>query len=340
MSFARAPYGRHGDLETAPHLRNASVRVPYRGETYYGMPALKTSYYGWLVVLYFFIGGLASAAQFLATAIDLFGTKADRPVVRAGRYLALVGALVSPVLLIADLHTPQRWYNMLRIFRRTSPMSIGSWALMTFGTLSGVVAFGQMLQDVFGWGPGRWVARLFSLPAALAAGIVALYTGTLLAATNIPMWAGAFPFVSSLFTSSAASTATAALILATSERTPPDTQRRLGWFALMTSSAELLFAALVQLQWRRRRTTMVLREGPFRPAWRLGVLGLGILTPLTVHLVEVLERKPAGSASRLAALATLLGGLTLRAVFVFGGKESGRRPQEYFRLAQPERMPH
>ncbi len=336
MSFARAPYGRHGDLELSPSLRDSRTRAPYRGETYYGMPALKTSYYGWLVVLYFFIGGMASAAQFLATAIDLFGTKADRPIVRVGRYLALGGALVSPFLLIADLHSPQRWYNMLRIYRRTSPMSIGSWALITFGTLSGVVAFGQMMQDLFHWAPGRWVARLFSLPAALAAGIVALYTGTLLAATNIPLWASAFPFLSSLFASSSASTATAALIMTTSHRTPPETQRRLAWFALVANSAELLSAGLIQGQWRRRRTATVLREQPFQPAWRLGVLGLGIFAPLAVHLAELLRGRPAGRLSRFAALATLFGGLALRAVFVFAGKESGRRPGDYFRLAQPE----
>ncbi len=336
MSFARAPYGRHGDLASPPAWHDSSARTPYRGETYYGMPALKTSYYGWLVVLYFFIGGMASAAQFLATAIDLFGTKADRPVVRVGRYLALGGALVSPFLLIADLHSPPRWYNMLRIYRRTSPMSIGSWALMLFGTLSGVVGFGQMLQDLFHWAPGRWLARLFSLPAALAAGVVALYTGTLLAATNIPLWASAFPFLSSLFASSAASTATAALIMTTSDRTPPGTRQRLAMFALVANSAELLSAALVHVRWRRRRTATVLREQPFRSAWQLGVLGLGIFAPLTVHLAELLRGRPAGRLSRLAALATLAGGFALRAVLVFAGKESGRRPADYFRQAQPE----
>ncbi len=127
---------------------------PYEGTTYYDLPALKPGHYGWLISTYFFAGGLASAAQFLATVIDLFGREEDRPMVRSGRYLALLGGLVSPPLLILDLHTPQRWYNMLRIFRKTSAMSIGSWALTGFGLLSGVAALGQAAEDILGWRAG------------------------------------------------------------------------------------------------------------------------------------------------------------------------------------------
>ena len=36
----------------------------------------------------------------------------DRTIVRGGRYISLAALLVSPPLLIADLHTPARFYNM------------------------------------------------------------------------------------------------------------------------------------------------------------------------------------------------------------------------------------
>ncbi len=312
-------------------LNARSEPAGYSGETYYGMPALRPSHYGWLVALYFFVGGMASAAQFIATVIDLFGSKRDRPVVRAGRYIALLGALVSPALLIADLHTPQRWYNMLRIYRRTSPMSIGSWALTIFGTFSGVTAVGQMAEDVFGWGIARWFARLFSLPAALAGGIVALYTGTLLAATNIPLWSSAWPFLSSLFASAAASTATAVLTLAT-PNAPRETRRRLTWFALIAGSVEFVLLALIGERWRRHRTAAPLRQAPIRPAWRFGVLGLGILTPLGMHAIEAFTGVERRFTSIGAALATIIGGFVLRAVFIFAGNESGKRAEDYFRL--------
>ncbi len=340
MYDVRPPYGRQtktgAGLERGDGNGKGPVPVP-DGQTYYGMPVIKPSYYSWLVVAYLFIGGLASAAQFIATVVDLFGGKRDRPIVRAGRYLALGGALVSPFLLIGDLHTPQRWYNMLRIFRRTSPMSIGSWALFSFGMFSGVVAVGQAIEDLLGWALGGWLARLFSLPAAFTGGIVSLYTGTLLAATSIPLWASAWPFLSSLFASSSASTATAALTLAANAADAPEsTRQRLGRFALITSAAELFFAMLIERNWRQKRTAAPLRKPPLASAWRAGVLGLGILTPLLVHANQAARGEESRRMSALAALATLMGGVILRAVFVFGGNESARRPEDYFRFTQPE----
>ena len=308
----------------------------YEGQSYYDLPAIKPSHYAWPIAAYFFIGGLSSAAQFIATVLDLVGGKEDRPAVRAGRYLAFLGALVSPLPLIVDLETPQRWYNMLRIFRPTSTMSIGSWALTAFGTFSGLTAVGQAAEDLFGWVTGRWLARLASLPAALAGGVVALYTGTLLAATVLPLWAAASPFLSSLFASSATSTATAALTLAT---TPPSTRRRLNWLALLTGAAELFFAVLIERGWRRRQVAAPLKQRQMGPAWRIGVLGLGILSPLILHGVEALAGRTSPKVSTLAALAALAGGFILRAVLVFGGNASARRPEDYLRLSQAPGVP-
>ncbi len=310
--------------------------TPYQGETYYGMPALKSSHYRWSIITYFFIGGLASAAQFIATVVDLFGRPRDRSLVRAGRYIALGGASLSPLLLISDLHTPQRWYNMLRIYRRTSAMSIGSWALSIFGIFSGLVAVGQMLEDLFGWAIARGVARAASLPAALSGGVVSLYTGTLLAATNLPLWSSAVPFVSSLFASSAASTATATLTLAAEAAgAPEDTRRRLSWLGVIAGAAELVFATLIGASWRRQRVEGPLQQPRLGAAWRWGVLGLGISGPLAVHVTEAVRGRESRQASTLAALAMLAGGFLLRAVFILGGNESVLQPEDYFRLTQP-----
>src|SRR3954466_1221070 len=70
--------------------------------TYYGLPSIKPSHYGWLIVTYFCVGGVAGAAEVIAPAADLTGGRQDRAVVRGGRYLALAGALLSPALLILD----------------------------------------------------------------------------------------------------------------------------------------------------------------------------------------------------------------------------------------------
>ena len=188
-------------------------------------------------------------AQFIATIADLFGGRGDGKSCRAGRYLALAGALISPVLLILDLHK-KKWHNMLRIYRSTSAMSVGAWALSLFGAFSGLVAAGQFLDDR-GFGLGRTVARLAQIPAAMAGGVVALYTGTLMAATAAPVDASAFPFLSSLFASSAASTAAAALtVAAEATGAPASSKRKLNLVALIAGAAELIFALLVDRKWR------------------------------------------------------------------------------------------
>jgi formate-dependent nitrite reductase membrane component NrfD len=307
--------------------------APYRGETYYGLPAVKSSPWGWYVVAYFFIGGLASAAQFLATAISFFGRREDRAVIRAGRYIALAGALASPALLIADLHTPQRWYNMLRIFRRTSPMSIGSWALTGFGVFSGVTAVGQAISDLFGWKLGEWLARSASLPAAMIGGVVSIYTATLLAATSNPLWSSAFPFLSSLSACSATSTATAALSLAS---TAPATRRRLAWLAWISGAAELVFALLVDRRLRERGMARELRQTPVPSAWQVGVIGLGIAAPLAAHTVELVSGREMRRVAIIASILTLVGGFLLRAVYIFGGNAAARSPDHYFRVTQPK----
>ncbi len=313
------------------HDRGTSLAE--RTETYYDLPAVKPSHYRWPIAGYFFVGGLASAAQFIATVLDLLGSEEDRSVVRTGRYLAVIGALISPILLIVDLETPKRWYNMLRIYRQTSPMSIGTWALTSFGTLSGLVAVGQAADDLFRLRLGRLVARLFSLPSALFGGIVSLYTGTLLAATSTPFWSGAFPFLSSLFASSAASTATAALALSAEVTGAPEgTRRRLTWLATITGAAEMLFALLIGRRWQRQGVASPVEQEPLGSAWRFGVLGLGISLPLAVHLADLIRGRGSRSSVALASFATLIGGFLLRAVLVFGGNRSAQQPGDYFRL--------
>src|SRR5215467_7879622 len=135
---------------------SAPVPIPSHGQaqppTYYGQPALKPSLYGWLVGFYIFIGGLAGAAQTVATAAEIVGTRGSATIL-AGRAIAVTGAVLGGILLIIDLHTRRRFYNMLRIFRPTSPMSIGTYVLMGFGLWSLVA----LCAELAGW---RWLAVL------------------------------------------------------------------------------------------------------------------------------------------------------------------------------------
>src|SRR2546430_10266770 len=94
----------------------------------------------WLIVAYFFLGGLAGGSYFLATVMDFFGKREDRPLVRLAYLIAFPAVCVCGLLLTADLGRPARFWHMLvqaqpfrPMVKAYSPMSIGSWALLLFG---------------------------------------------------------------------------------------------------------------------------------------------------------------------------------------------------------------
>jgi formate-dependent nitrite reductase membrane component NrfD len=287
-----------------------------------------------------FVGGLAGAAQLIAGLVDLCGREEDQPVVRAGRYLGLAGALLSPVLLIADLRTPRRWYNMLRIWRRTSAMSIGAWTLTSFGAWSGLTAVAQALYARTGAPLYRRLARCCGVPAALAGGAMATYTGTLLAATSTPLWSAGRRLLPALFGASAATTATAALTLATQQTATAKSAARLRRLACLAGSAELALAMALERQWQQQGVAAPLRQQPTATAYRVGFYGLGVLTPLLLHGVHRLTPRRSRAVAALASVATLAGGFMLRSVLIAAGNASAQRPDDYFRFTQPRTASH
>jgi formate-dependent nitrite reductase membrane component NrfD len=324
------PYGRHS-VDVLGSVPPQEAPPP----TYYDRPAVKPVDWRWLIVTYLFVGGMAGAAQIIASVVDLVGRRRDRMLVSAGRYLAFGGSVLRAALLIADLKTPSRWYNMLRIYRGTSPMSIGSWALFAFGAFSGLAAAAQMAADVLGLRWARGAASWAGVPAAAAGSVVATYTGSLLAATSAPLWAAGYRLLPPIFGVSGTATATAFLsLLLERAGAPPSSRRRLERLALLTSMAELALAVRLDAVWKREHVDAPLHEPSLKLPYRVGVLGLGVLAPLLVHLLQVVTGRELRTASSLASVAALIGGYAQRAVMLFAGKRSAERPTDYFRFTR------
>lgn len=333
----RAPYGRQPQRTALPRADIKSTNSRDAGQTYYNQPVVKPSHYGQLIANYLFLGGLAGASQMIATIADWCGATRNRFIVRAGRYLSLGGILTGPLFLIADLRTPERWYNMLRIFRRTSPMSIGSWTLTTFGALSSMTAGLQFLADRLRRPRYRRAARAAALPATAAGAVMATYTGTLLGATSTPLWARASRFLPALFGISAVATSTASLTLAAHASGASDrTTRRLEKLALITAGTELLVSAAVDRHWQREGLAGPLKQQPVATAYRAGYKGLGIVAPLIVHGLSTISGRRSRGLSIAAAAATLVGGYLLRSIIVQAGQDSGQRPEDYFQITRAD----
>jgi protein NrfD len=138
--------------------------------------------WAWWIILYFFIGGIAGAAFFLAAMLDWGSRQASvvnrervasresrvageqpatipayhltAPAVRLGYYIAFIGVLISGFLLTIDLTRPLRFWHMLienhtgqPMFKLWEPMSTGAWALLLFGLFAFLAALSALSED-------------------------------------------------------------------------------------------------------------------------------------------------------------------------------------------------
>jgi hypothetical protein len=195
--------------------------------SYYGRPIVKEPVWKPEIPWYFFCGGLAGASAGLAFAARLVG---NRSLARTAQLVAFAGVSACPPLLIADLGRPKRFYNMFRVFKITSPMSVGSWLLGAAGTSIAAGAGLELLQ-IF-----PRLQRVAEVASGTLGMPLATYTGALLADTSVPVWHEArrdLPFV--FAASSAASAGAASSIFTASGDSGP--ARRL---AVLGGAAELL----------------------------------------------------------------------------------------------------
>ena len=160
--------------------RTEATMVPdARPSSYYGRPVIKEPVWTWEIPFYFFTGGLTGASGVLGPVAELVGN--DR-LARRAWLAALGGAVASPALLISDLGRPERFLNMLRMVKITSPMSVGSWVLNLSAACTTVAAANSWL----GWFPR--LGPVAKAGAAMLGPFLATYTGVLLSDTAVPVW--------------------------------------------------------------------------------------------------------------------------------------------------------
>jgi formate-dependent nitrite reductase membrane component NrfD len=206
------------------------------GRSYYGRPVLKAPTWKALDIAgYLFLGGLAGASAVLGAGSDLTGR---RQLARAARCTALGAISLSAAALVHDLGKPSRFVNMLRVFKPTSPMSVGSWLLAGFGPLAGVSA----LTDLTGIAPAA--GRAAGMGSAVLGSAVSAYPAALIADTAGPAWHDArrhLPFV--FVGSSAAAAGGLGMIAARTNEAAP--ARRAGWAG---AAVELGVSTLMERQ--------------------------------------------------------------------------------------------
>lgn len=301
------------------------------GPSYHGLPVLKEPVWKWEIPAYFFTGGLAGACAVLGAAAQTAGGPRLRPLVDRCRLVAAGGAAASAALLVKDLGRPARFLNMLRVFRPTSPMNMGTWVLSGFGALSAVAAASSFL-------PLPRPLRAAGEGAAIGAGVLGLplvgYTGVLLANTAVPVWQGTRRSLPVLFAFSGAASAGALFEIWQPPGPGAAVARRLG---VVSTAMELVFSIAMEAEAALvPRVARPLRRGRSGALLRAGqaLAAAALATALAAPRRRTERALRPGRKSRLHAISGvlgMLGTLALRFGILQAGRASARDPHATFR---------
>jgi hypothetical protein len=279
---------------------------------YYGIPLLKQPQWTIEVPIYFFVGGAAGAAAAVATAADWLTD--DDELVRSARWVAAVGGLLSPALLTMDLGRPERFLNMLRVFKLQSPMNVGAWTLTAFSSFAAASAFANLMRRKADIGPVRLIENAAGMLASATGLVMASYTGVLIGATTIPVWnnnAGTLP---AHFAASGLNCAVSILELLGHENS-----RALNLLGLAASGYETFEGFKIESE--RTRVNEPLRKGASGWIVRSG----GILSgPLPVALRLAYAMTGNKSYRKAAAYSSILGSLLTRFGWIRAGHASAK----------------
>ena len=323
--------GQKRDSQTMP---TAAGGQPGDEPSYYNISLLQAPVWKWEIALYFWFGGISGGSYVLSRMADRFGGGRYRDLSKLASYISFASLLPSPPLLIYDLGDPRRFHHMLRVFKPSTPMSLGSWILSGYSLPCTAEALRQFSvqrmtaahRKRFEAGPvNRAITAAHDLAGVPLALGLAGYTGVLLSCASTPLWCKN-AWIGPLFSSSAAATAASAVNLAldltgADEHAPSKRAiERIDSLAHVTE-AVMLAGYLKQAGPLARPMT---RGGQRKNLWLTiaGILGAELLKALP------LKGKPKRATSILASLLSLAGGLALRWAFIYGGQESGGNPRD------------
>jgi len=290
---------------------------PRAEPTYYDRPVIKEPPWIWAVPAYFYTGGAAGAAAVLGAVAQVADREDLRGLVQRCRWIAAAGTAAGTALLVADLGKPDRFLNMLRVFRPSSPMNVGSWVLSAASILAAGAA---LLSDADG------AVGAAGDAAALGAGAAGLplagYTAVLVSNTAVPVWQATRRSLPLLFMSSAAASAASLLELTRLSSREEAVVHR---FGVAGKAAELACTALVEREAGVvERVGKPLHEGVSGALWRASKG----LTGASLVLSVVPGKSP--WKRRVGALLGTAGAITLRFAVLHAGKASTRDPRATF----------
>lgn len=301
-------------------------------------------YWPWPIAVYLFLAGLSAGAMMVALLVkwnkheDTQNTIWDA-MVKAGALIAPLSICVGLLLLIFDLGKPLSFYLLLITYNFGSVMSLGVLALLIYTPLSFLFAamifrsefrilniLNPIVNSVYN---SAKIAKTFEYFLFILAICVGVYTGFLLSAIGkIPLWNT--PILPLLFLTSGFSSGIAANILVGMCCFKGSLNKESIKYLLVLDlraicfELPLLFLLFVGMYYEGGVSAvaakMALSDGFYGAMFWLGVVAIGLLTPIFIAFTALKNHAYKPFYIVLNSLVVLVGVVLLRYYIVYAGQ--------------------
>ncbi len=288
--------------------------------------------WAWQIPVYLFLGGLVAGMMVISGYFLVSGRwRNTRSACFVLPRMSLVLLSLGMLALFLDLEHKLYVWRLYTTFEWTSPMSWGAWILLlVYPALIAnlllrvpaalrirVPALGRLSDHLLA--RPEWLRRVGALNMIWGA-LLGVYTGILLSALGArPLWNSAL--LGPLFLVSGLSAAAAFVHLIAPDAGERELLARAdnGFLIAELAFLTLFLLGLVSSTEAHQQAAGLILGGPFTAVFWVGVIGLGIVVPLTIQLLALQHRV---AHTPIAPLLVIAGGLVLRFVIVQAGQVS------------------
>ncbi|HEY1974961.1 MAG TPA: NrfD/PsrC family molybdoenzyme membrane anchor subunit [Candidatus Baltobacteraceae bacterium] len=283
-------------------MKTASANGAIGG--YYGKPIVKPPEWTPLIPTYFWAGGLAGACAALGLVSRV---RKKHGLARTMTLAAAAGSALSGFCLIADLKKPSRFANMLRVFKPTSPMSVGVYVFSIFGGSSMAAAASELT------GIATPLGRAFETIAGLVGPVMSVYTSVLISDTAMPAWLHGRESLPLLFAATSASTAGAVGLCCA----PPDENG---------AARRLALVGAIAVRFALKRLHHELGKTQAEP-YEKGRAGMLAFLAGALNIAGTIAAARGKGLAKAGGALLLAGGLAERFAVYHAGKQSAKDPK-------------
>ncbi|WP_281545503.1 cytochrome c nitrite reductase subunit NrfD [Grimontia sp. SpTr1] len=301
----------------------------------------------WIIAVYLFLAGMSAGAAMISVYLKrnvIEGDASKNGIIRATAILAPMGIIVGLLILVFHLTKPLEFWKIMIYYNPTSVMSMGVilfqiYMAVLFAWLAGIFiediqrVMGSLIEKIPGASAILNACKRFEngleVTLAILAVILAAYTGFLLSALKTyPLLNNPVLPILFLF-SSLSSGAAACLLVGVVGYKEPMSSPSVSWIHRFERPVVLfelfvLFAFFSGLYFgggQKEVAVLAAIGGGFWSNWFwFGVIGLGMIVPLTLNAVSPAEVKHRTSFLAMVTTLSLIGVLMLRTFILYAGQ--------------------